>query len=37
MERGKLHPFGDLSAYSAGGCNDMVVDAKGRAWVGNIC
>jgi sugar lactone lactonase YvrE len=36
MERGKLRPFADLSGFSTGGCNDMVVDGAGRAWVGNI-
>jgi sugar lactone lactonase YvrE len=30
----KVHA--DLSRYSAHLCNDMVVDASGRAWVGNF-
>lgn len=29
-------PYADLSAYAGGFCNDMVVDAQGRAWVGNF-
>jgi sugar lactone lactonase YvrE len=34
---GKLVQHADLSAHAVGPCNDMVVDAKGRAWVGNFC
>ncbi len=30
----KVHA--DISQYSAHMCNDMVVDASGRAWVGNF-
>ncbi|MGE0423299.1 MAG: SMP-30/gluconolactonase/LRE family protein [Reyranellaceae bacterium] len=33
---GRLVPHADLSAHAVGPCNDMVVDAKGRAWVGNF-
>ena len=33
---GKLETVGDLSALATGPCNDMVVDAKGRAYVGNF-
>jgi sugar lactone lactonase YvrE len=32
--RAKLH--GDLSGIATGRCNDMVVSADGRAWVGNF-
>ncbi len=30
------HPYADLSALAGGPCNDMVVDAQGRAYVGNF-
>lgn len=33
---GKLSAVGDMSALATGPCNDMVVDAKGRAYVGNF-
>lgn len=33
---GQLIKHADLSAHAVGPCNDMVVDAKGRAWVGNF-
>jgi sugar lactone lactonase YvrE len=33
---GRLVEHADLSAYAAGHCNDMVVDAKGNAYVGNF-
>ncbi len=33
---GSLVTHGDLSSYAAGQCNDMVVDAEGRAYVGNF-
>ncbi len=29
-------PVADLAAWSAGPCNDMLVDAQGRAYVGNF-
>ena len=32
----KLEVVGDMSALATGPCNDMVVDAKGRAYVGNF-
>jgi sugar lactone lactonase YvrE len=32
---GKVSRYADLSAYSRGEANDMVVDAQGRAYVGN--
>src|SRR5205823_3125889 len=32
----KLAVVADLSALATGPCNDMVVDAKGRAYVGNL-
>ena len=32
----KLHVVADLSAFATGPCNDMVVDAAGRAYVGNF-
>lgn len=32
----QLHVVADLSALAAGPCNDMVVDASGRAYVGNF-
>lgn len=31
-----LSTHADLSTLAKGRCNDMVVDAKGRAWVGNF-
>lgn len=31
-----LTEVADLSTYATGPCNDMVVDAKGRAYVGNF-
>jgi sugar lactone lactonase YvrE len=36
LDGGKLHTVADLSALATGPCNDMVVDAKGRAYVGNF-
>src|SRR5215467_3400619 len=33
---GRLELVADLSALATGPCNDMVVDAKGRAYVGNF-
>ncbi|QQS11035.1 MAG: SMP-30/gluconolactonase/LRE family protein [Rhodospirillales bacterium] len=33
---GRLSPYADLSALATGPCNDMVVDAKGRCYVGNF-
>ncbi len=33
---GRLVPHADLSAVATGHCNDMVVDAQGRAYVGNF-
>jgi sugar lactone lactonase YvrE len=36
LERGALHPIADLSALAGGLCNDMVVDAADRAYVGNF-
>jgi sugar lactone lactonase YvrE len=38
-ERGQgvtLEPFADLSSFTSSRCNDMVVDAQGRAYVGNF-
>lgn len=32
----QLHLHADLSALASGYCNDMVVDASGRAYVGNF-
>lgn len=32
----RLHLVADLSALATGPCNDMVVDAAGRAYVGNF-
>ena len=32
----RLHLYADLSALAGGLCNDMVVDAAGRAYVGNF-
>lgn len=32
----RLTEAADLSAFATGPCNDMVVDAKGRAYVGNF-
>lgn len=31
-----LHPYADLSALAAHDCNDMVVDAEGRAYLGSF-
>ena len=36
LEAGKLVEHADLSALAPGECNDMVVDARGRAYVGNF-
>lgn len=36
LERRKLEVVADLSALATGPCNDMVVDAVGRAYVGNF-
>jgi sugar lactone lactonase YvrE len=36
VEGGKTHVVADLSALATGPCNDMVVDAVGRAYVGNF-
>lgn len=33
---GRLHPHADLSGLATWDCNDMVVDALGRAYVGNF-
>ncbi|MBS0639818.1 MAG: SMP-30/gluconolactonase/LRE family protein [Proteobacteria bacterium] len=36
LQNGQLVVHGDLSAIAGGPCNDMVVDAQGRAYVGNF-
>jgi len=36
VQNGVLVTQGDLSAIAGGPCNDMVVDAQGRAYVGNF-
>jgi sugar lactone lactonase YvrE len=36
LDAGKLTKLADLSSVAGGFCNDMVVDAKGRAYVGNF-
>ena len=36
MADGALAPYADLSGHARYWCNDMVVDATGRAWVGNF-
>jgi sugar lactone lactonase YvrE len=36
LDGDKLSVVADLSALATGPCNDMVVDAKGRAYVGNF-
>ena len=36
VERGTTRVVADLSALATGPCNDMVVDAAGRAYVGNF-
>ena len=36
VEDGSLALHADLSSYATYHCNDMVVDAKGRAYVGNF-
>ncbi len=36
LENGALKPHADLSALAPFHCNDMVVDANGRAYVGNF-
>jgi sugar lactone lactonase YvrE len=35
-EHVELEPFADLSRFTNTRCNDMVVDAQGRAYVGNF-
>jgi sugar lactone lactonase YvrE len=36
LDPGGLREVADLSPWCGGKANDMVVDARGRAWVGNI-
>ena len=36
LDGGRLRVHADLSKIATGPCNDMVVDAKGRAYVGNF-
>jgi sugar lactone lactonase YvrE len=36
LAAGRLSKAADLSALAGGPCNDMVVDAQGRAYVGNF-
>lgn len=36
VDDGKLRVIADLAGLATGPCNDMVVDAKGRAYVGNF-
>jgi len=36
LEDDGLHELADLTALTGGPCNDMVVDARGRAWVGEF-
>jgi len=36
IDGGKQSLLADLSRHATGPCNDMVVDAKGRAYVGNF-
>ena len=36
LEGGETRAVADLSALAGGPCNDMVVDAQGRAYVGNF-
>lgn len=36
LRAGKLQRVADLSALASGPCNDMVVDAHGRAYIGNF-
>ncbi len=36
IENGEQRVVAELSDYAGGPCNDMVVDAKGRAYVGNF-
>ncbi|MCU7796045.1 MAG: SMP-30/gluconolactonase/LRE family protein [Candidatus Thiodiazotropha sp. (ex Myrtea spinifera)] len=36
LEDAVLHPYADLSSLASFHCNDMTVDSKGRAYVGNF-
>jgi sugar lactone lactonase YvrE len=36
LKNGALETVADLAPWATGPCNDMVVDAKGRAYVGNF-
>jgi sugar lactone lactonase YvrE len=36
FESGKLSTAADLSSMAGGDCNDMVVDSRGRAYIGNL-
>ncbi len=36
LENGRLRMHADMSALAPRSCNDMVVDSKGRAYVGNF-
>ena len=36
VDHGRLQPYADLSKLASFDCNDMVVDGRGRAYVGNF-
>lgn len=36
LEGGRLRRVADLASLAGGPCNDMVIDAKGRAYIGNF-
>ena len=36
IENGQLEDYADLSELASFHCNDMLVDAQGRTWVGNF-
>lgn len=36
LHEGRLEPYADLSGLAEGPCNDMITDAQGNAYVGDI-
>jgi sugar lactone lactonase YvrE len=36
LDGGELTPVAELAAFAPGPCNDMLVDARGRAYIGNF-
>src|ERR1700745_2175675 len=36
LKNGRLEPYADLSAVAKGAIEDMIIDWRGRAWVGDL-